>query len=568
MNSKTKTILFCRVSSREQADEGYSLDAQMKLLEEYANKHDFEIAKIYKISESASGKQIRKSFLEMLDYATKHKASIILCEKIDRLTRNLKDAATVDDWVKDNAKREVHFIKESFVLNGNTRAHENLVWDMKVAIARFYTNNLSEEVRKGQKEKLAQGWIPMRAKLGYKTIGEKGHKIHIIDEERASLIRKMFELYATGNYSLKALVQVMYEAGLRNENGNKVGKSRMHEYLSDPFYCGKNRWNDMITQGEHEALVSEDLFNEVEAKLTRKIANPQYKKHLPVFKAKVNCPNCGGTITWYTQKGHWYGQHNNYNECPQRVNGCVRQEEVEKQLFPYFDKIAPKNERILKILEKALKEDQAEEIKYHTQQREAFNRIVLSADKRIEGAYKDKLDGKMPVALCEKIMDEASQEKEDANKALQKLSTNRATYYEAGIAVHELALKAKEIYCGERTKTEDKRLLLSYVFSNLSLNAGKIKADYTFAFEFLAKWMPKLNKILEQTKNPSINGAFSMVFNQQPEPGHPSANNNLEPKEVLILPNDFASNSQNHEVCSAARTRTWNHLLNRESLYH
>ena len=143
MNSKTKTILFCRVSSREQAEEGYSLDAQMKLLEEYANKHDFEIAKIYKISESASGKQIRKSFLEMLDYATKHKASIILCEKIDRLTRNLKDAATVDDWIKDNPKREVHFIKESFVLNGNTKAHENLVWDMKVAIARFYTNNLS-----------------------------------------------------------------------------------------------------------------------------------------------------------------------------------------------------------------------------------------------------------------------------------------------------------------------------------------------------------------------------------------------------------------------------------------
>src|SRR3989344_6728928 len=187
MNIKIKTIIYCRVSSKEQADEGYSLDAQEKLLREYAEKHDLEVVKAYRISESASGKQVRKSFLEMLLYATKHKVSVILCEKIDRLTRNLKDAATVDDWVREDAKREIHFVKESFVLNGNTRAHENLVWDMKVAIARFYTNNLSEEVRKGQKEKLAQGWIPMRAKIGYKTIGEKGHKIHVIDEEKAPL---------------------------------------------------------------------------------------------------------------------------------------------------------------------------------------------------------------------------------------------------------------------------------------------------------------------------------------------------------------------------------------------
>ena len=52
-------------------------------------------------------------------------------------------------------------------------AHENLVWDMKVAIARFYTNNLSEEVKKGQKAKLESGWMPQRPCLGYKTIGDK-----------------------------------------------------------------------------------------------------------------------------------------------------------------------------------------------------------------------------------------------------------------------------------------------------------------------------------------------------------------------------------------------------------
>ena len=141
-----KSIIYCRVSSKEQEEAGYSLDSQEKLLKEYADKNNFKIEKVYRISESASGKQIRKTFNEMLQVATKNKVDVILCEKTDRLTRNPKDAVIIDDWVKEDARREIHFVKENFILNQQTKAHENLVWDMKVAIARFYTNNLSEEV--------------------------------------------------------------------------------------------------------------------------------------------------------------------------------------------------------------------------------------------------------------------------------------------------------------------------------------------------------------------------------------------------------------------------------------
>ena len=208
-----KAVSYCRVSSKEQEDTGYSLDAQEKSLQEYA-KDKFTIAKTFRISESASGRQIRKTFNEMLMYATKHKVPVILCEKIDRLTRNLKDAASVSDWLFENPNREIHFVKESFVVNQNTRAHENLVWDMKVAIARFYTNNLSEEVKKGHREKAAQGWLPTKPPIGYKTIGEKGHKIHVIDENTGPLVQKMFQIYSNGNYSLSKLLEVMHCEGV------------------------------------------------------------------------------------------------------------------------------------------------------------------------------------------------------------------------------------------------------------------------------------------------------------------------------------------------------------------
>src|SRR3989344_4553272 len=214
--TKIKAVAYCRVSSKEQEETGYSLDSQEKLLKDYALKNGFNIVKVFRISESASGRQIRKSFDEMLEYTAKNKVPILLAEKIDRLTRNLKSAAITDEWVREDPKRAIHFVKESFILNSNSKAHDNLVWDMKVAIARFYTNNLSEETKKGQREKVAQGWLPKQSPLGYKIVGEKGHKIHVQEETVVPLIRKMFELYATGNYSLKALTKVMADEGLRS----------------------------------------------------------------------------------------------------------------------------------------------------------------------------------------------------------------------------------------------------------------------------------------------------------------------------------------------------------------
>ncbi len=505
--NKIKAIAYCRVSSKEQEDTGYSLDAQEKLLTDYSQEKHYKLLKIFRVTESASKWQIRKTLNEMLSYADKNGVNVIFCEKIDRLTRSLKDATIVDDWVHEKEGREVHFVKEHFILNANTKAHDNFVWDMKVAVARFYTNNLSEEVKKGQKEKVAQGWLPTKPPLGYKTIGEKGHKIHIIDQGIAPYIKKMFETYATGNYSTKALVNVMYKEGLRNREDRRVGKSRIYDLLSDPFYAGKMRWKSQIYQGKQEALIQKELFDTVQIKLKRKIGTPMYSKHLPVFKAMMRCGECEGTVTWEVQKSHWYGHCSHYRSCTQKK--YVRQEAVEEQLFPYFDKVAPKSESVVRWLEKALKESHTDEIKYNSSKRDELNRIVASADRRIETAYKDKIDGKMPADLCKKVMDGSTQEKEDALSSLKSLAETRTAYYEAGFAIHELAMKAKDIYSSKKASNEDKRLLLSYVFENNILQDGKITPNYTLAFDFLSEWMPKVNPVFAQTKNPAQSEVFS-----------------------------------------------------------
>src|SRR3989339_639495 len=330
-----KCIIYCRVSSKEQEDRGYSLEAQEKLLTEYAIKKELNTIKIFKISESASGKQIRKTFNEMLVYVKKKRINIILCEKIDRLTRNLKDGAVVSDWVNGNDDRQVHFVKENFIVSKNTRAHENLVWDMKVAIARFYTNNLSEEVKKGQIAKLEAGWIPNGQKLGYNTIGEKGHKIHVPDEKFAPFIKRAFELYNSGNYTITRLTNAMQKEGMKNRSNKKIGRSTLHALLSDPFYCGIILWNNEEYAGKHEPIITRGLFNEVQEKMKRIYKTGQIKKHDHIFKGLIKCGDCGCLITWETQKGHNYGHCKGFKPCQEK--GYIREEKIENNIKNYYE---------------------------------------------------------------------------------------------------------------------------------------------------------------------------------------------------------------------------------------
>ena len=509
-----KAVLYCRVSSREQEETGYSLPAQEKMLKEYAERKSLDILKVFSIAESASGSKQRKVFAEMIDFMNKNKVTNLLCEKVDRLTRNLKEAVVANDWVEENTDRHIHFVKQNLVIHKFAKSDEKFRWDIEIVLAKKYIANLSEEVKKGQKEKIAQGWLPTRPPVGYLTVGEKGHKTHVIDTNKAPFIKKMFELYASGNYSTPALVKVMYKEGLRGRSGNEIGKSRIYDMLSDPFYYGAMKWNGDIFSARHEPIITKELFNLVQTKLNKGSKTPQYHKHLPVFKAKIDCTQCGGTITWETQRGHWYGHCNHYKSCSQKR--WYRQEAVEEILFPHFDGVAPRTPKVLKVLEKALKESHASEIEYHTRLVNEINRTIEISQRRLEAIYEDKIDRKITPEFYDRKFKEYTKEKEDAAEALKKLNEGNTKYYLAGFALHELAMNASKIYSSKKATIEDKRLLMSKIFSNLYLNSSEIKPDYTLAFEFLKKWVPVVNSTFEQLENVDTKGKEATFVTSHP----------------------------------------------------
>lgn len=116
-------------------------------------------------------------------------------EKTDRLYRNFKDYVLLDEY-----DLEVHFVKEGTTLSKNSKSHDKFIHGIKVLMAKNYIDNLSEEVKKGKREKVSQGYYPQKAPVGYINIkNTEGKKIIIPDREKAPYIKRLFELYATGH---------------------------------------------------------------------------------------------------------------------------------------------------------------------------------------------------------------------------------------------------------------------------------------------------------------------------------------------------------------------------------
>src|SRR2546427_5872412 len=246
-------VLYARVSSKEQEKEGFSIPAQLKLLRGYAEEHGFTVAQEYIDVETAK-KTGRTGCTAMVDFFKKQPQTttaentcrILLVEKTDRLYRNLKDWVTFDDL--DIA---IHLVKENVILSRDSRSSEKFMHGIKVLMAKNYIDNLSEETKKGMLEKAEQGIYPTVAPLGYRNIGGiDGKKTIEPDPDTAPLVTRLFEWYASGNYSLKDVTKMAKAAGLAfRKSGTTVTKRTVLKMLTNPLYYGDIDWDGKRYQG-------------------------------------------------------------------------------------------------------------------------------------------------------------------------------------------------------------------------------------------------------------------------------------------------------------------------------
>jgi DNA invertase Pin-like site-specific DNA recombinase len=252
-------VIYARVSSKEQEKEGFSIPAQLKLLYEYATEKGFQVIREFVDVETAKTAG-RSQFGEMVKFLQAcREVRIILVEKTDRLYRNFKDYVTLEDL-----DLVVHLVKESEVLSKDSRSHTKFIHGIKVLMAKNYIDNLSEETKKGMREKAEQGHYPSFAPLGYQNNRET--KRIEMDPEVTPLIRKLFEWYATGNYSLLQVRnmarKLMAAEGLTFHYAKRLTKSTVEHILKNPVYYGDFLWNGKLYHGSHPPIVSHALWEQ------------------------------------------------------------------------------------------------------------------------------------------------------------------------------------------------------------------------------------------------------------------------------------------------------------------
>ena len=163
---------------------------------------------------------------------------IVVVHKIDRLARNLIDYATIKAILKQKGIRLVS-VSEPFDDNPIGNLLENII----ASISEWYSANLGEEVKKSYHTKLKRGEWPHKPPVGYRSIkGQDGRAEHVSDQKTAYLVRQTFELFSTGNYSLKTVSEEMFNRGLRIRYGRMYSQENIKKLLTRRFYIGKLEW--------------------------------------------------------------------------------------------------------------------------------------------------------------------------------------------------------------------------------------------------------------------------------------------------------------------------------------
>jgi site-specific DNA recombinase len=299
-------VLYARVSSKDQEKEGFSIPAQLRLLREYAASKGFVIAHEFTDVETAK-ESGRTNFGQMLAYLKKHIAvcRTILVEKTDRLYRNIRDYATVDELGV-----EIHLVKENEIINPDSRSSEQFVHGIKVLMARNYSLNLGEETIKGMTEKARAGIYPSYAPVGYRNVnGTDGKLVIVPDPDTSSVVTELFERFAVGHHSVKALVKELNSEGVKLR-GRRLYSSAVYQILRKRLYTGDFDWNGNTYPGIYEPLVTRECWMRVQELLDARAQNRTRKvKHEFAYTGLVHCGHCGCLLVGERKKGKYVYYH-------------------------------------------------------------------------------------------------------------------------------------------------------------------------------------------------------------------------------------------------------------------
>ena len=512
-------FIYCRKSSESEDRQVLSIESQLNELKNLSQRLNLKVVGIFTEAQSAKSPG-RPQFNEMIKRIYKREAEGIICWKLDRLARNPLDGGQIIWMLQKSIIKHIQTFDRSYSPEDNV-----LLMSVEFGMANQFILDLSKNVKRGLKTKAEKGWYPGPVPLGYLNdkSGEKGSKKIIKDPERFALVKKMWKLMLSGNYTPPRIADIAYKKwGLTNLKGEPIARSTIYRIFSNPFYCGwfefpkgSGNWY----KGNHEPMITCEQYDKVQVLLGRE-EKARLKKHEFPFTGLIRCGECGAMITAEEKRQiicsncKFKFSSNNKSECPRcktpiekmkkpkllhyvyyhctkRINpSCtqrsIKAEELEKQIIFYLSNIQI-SEQFKDWAIKYLKEEYKKEIN----SRES----IFASQRKAYDACLKKLDNLFQLKISPQNSDGSllSDEEYKIKKAwllkekarLEELLNDRCDHVEkwleTGEKIFDFACYAR--YWFENGSPQEKFEILRALGSNLILRDKKLVIELHFPFK-------------------------------------------------------------------------------------
>lgn len=326
-----KYIGYCRKSTDESDRQILSIESQIAELKDFASRQNVEILDF--VTEARTAKVPgRPLFANVLNRIEKGEAQGIISWHPDRLARNSIDGGKIIYLLDTGKLIDLKF--PSFWFENSPQG--KFVLNIAFGQSKYYVDNLSENVKRGQRQQVRRGVLPARSPKGY--VYNDLEAKHEIDPIKSKIIKKAFEKYAEGS-SQTDVRKFLFANGIEKRRGGVLTLTTIERILTDRFYIGLFKFKGEIHQGTHKTFISKALFDKVQKQLevsTRKA----FKTHNFPFTRMMKCGECGASITAEYKTKYYKRTHNKgiytYYRCTKKLKPCtqkfIRQEEVDTQL--------------------------------------------------------------------------------------------------------------------------------------------------------------------------------------------------------------------------------------------
>lgn len=492
-----KAIILARVSTPEQQKQGLSIEEiQLPKLRQYAMDNNLEVIKEFVFQETASQK-LRKKFDEMIDFIkTDSEIKAIIGFRVDRLTRNYRDAVEMDS-LRIDFDKELHFVDDRLVLTSKSFGRDIVDWDMKVFLAKQHINRCQEDTHNTIQSKLRTHEVYGRVPYGYKNCRDENTKkagVMVLPFE-SGIVKKIFDWYSSGSYSYLQISQK-----LKLDINADIYKSKVEKILKNPFYYGMRELNGEIGPHKYATLVTKDVWQMCESVRNRRYKNNRKGKFVGKhgsYRGLIYCKECGCSMTpeLHTKKQkngniHSYIYYHCTGARGKHEDIWIEEKSLTKQFSEIYKKMhIPKT--YLQHMVGTLKEAHEGKINFNTEMFDEYNNQIKKLEGRIERLYIDKLDGSITQEEYDNLRKRFRQEQQEFKDKLARLEQADEEYYINASYLLELASKSFELFTG--SEPEEKREIIQLTLQNLSYKAGKIIYTMQKPFDSIFETSSSLN---------------------------------------------------------------------------